>query len=123
MEMEAQNQLLIGKAQWASLPPRYRAILKYAGAYATIEMLAAYDAKNAAALPRLVAAGAQLSVLPEEVIKALRGGLEHVLDEEAAQSESFKKVLTSWRAFRADQHRWFSFADTRAELAAYRSAV
>src|SRR5690348_9483913 len=93
MEMEAQNQLLVGKAQWAALPPRYRAILKYAGAYATLEMLAAYDAKDAAALPRLVAAGAQLSVLPEEVIKALRGGLEQVLDEEAAQSETFKKVL------------------------------
>ena len=34
----------------------------------------------------------------------------------------FKKVLTDWRSFRANQHRWFSIADTRAELAVYRSA-
>jgi TRAP-type mannitol/chloroaromatic compound transport system substrate-binding protein len=47
--------------------------------------------------------------------------LETVLDEEAAQNEQFKKILTNWRQFRADQHRWFSIADTRAELAVYRT--
>ncbi len=121
MELEAVNQLMIGKGEWAGLPPRYQAILRYAGTYAMTEMLAAYDAKNASALARLVAAGTQLSVLPEEIIKALRVGLEAVLDEESAQNEGFKKVLTDWRAFRAEQHRWFSIADTRAELAVYRS--
>ncbi|MEA2803247.1 MAG: hypothetical protein QOE49_3342, partial [Rhodospirillaceae bacterium] len=121
MELEAVNQLMINKAAWASLPPRYQAILKYACNYAMTEMLASYDAKNATAIARLVAAGTQLSVLPEEVIKALRVALETVLDEEAAQSEQFKKILTNWRQFRADQHRWFSIADTRAELAVYRT--
>ena len=121
MELEAVNQLFIGKAAWASLPPRYQAILKYACNYAMTEMLASYDAKNAVAIARLVAAGTQLSVLPESVIKALRVALEAVLDEEAAQNEQFKKVLANWRAFRADQHRWFSIADTRAENAVYRS--
>lgn len=62
----------------------------------------------------------QLSVLPE-IIKALRVALEQVLDEEAAQSPQFKKILTNWRAFRANQHRRFSIADTRAEFAVYRS--
>ena len=33
----------------------------------------------------------------------------------------FKKILTNWRQFRAEQHRWFSIADTRAELAVYRT--
>jgi TRAP-type mannitol/chloroaromatic compound transport system substrate-binding protein len=121
MELEAVNQLMIGKGPWASLPPRYQAILKYAGTYAMTEMLAAYDAKNSAALARLVAAGTQLAVLPEEIIRSLRTALEQVLDEEAAQHEGFKKVLADWRTFRAEQHRWFSIADTRAELAVYRS--
>jgi len=121
MELEAVNQLFIGKAAWAALPPRYQAILKYACNYAMMEMLASYDAKNAVAIARLVAAGSQLSVLPDEVIKALRGALETVLDEEAAQSAQFKKILANWRQFRASQHRWFSIADTRAELAVYRS--
>jgi len=121
MELEAVNQVMINKAAWAALPPRYQAVLKYACNYAMTEMLASYDAKNAQAIARLVAAGTQLSVLPEEVIKALRVALETVLDEEAAQNEQFKKILTNWRQFRADQHRWFSIADTRAELAVYRT--
>ena len=78
--------------------------------------------KNAEAIARVVAGGAVLSVLPDDVVKALRAALETVLDEEAAASPQFKKVLTDWRAFRANQHRWFSIADTRAELAVYRSA-
>ncbi|MDP1963596.1 MAG: TRAP transporter substrate-binding protein DctP [Reyranella sp.] len=121
MELEAVNQLFIGKAAWASLPPRYQAVLKYACNYAMTEMLASYDAKNAVAIARLVAAGTQLSVLNDEIIKALRVALEAVLDEEAAQNEQFKKVLANWRQFRASQHRWFSIADTRAENAVYRS--
>ncbi len=121
MELEAVNQLFIGKAAWASLPPRYQAVLKYACNYAMTEMLASYDAKNAVAIARLVAAGTQLSVLNDEIIKALRVALEAVLDEEAAQNEQFKKVLANWRAFRSLQHRWFSIADTRAENAVYRS--
>jgi TRAP-type mannitol/chloroaromatic compound transport system substrate-binding protein len=121
MELEAVNQLFIGKAAWASLPPRYQAILKYACNYAMTEMLASYDAKNAVAIARLVAAGTQLSVLNDDIIKALRVALESVLDEEAAQNEQFKRVLANWRQFRANQHRWFSIADTRAENAVYRS--
>ena len=48
-------------------------------------------------------------------------GAKTVLDEEASQSEQFKRVLASWRQFRTEQHRWFSIADTRAELAVYRT--
>ena len=121
MELEANNVLVVNKAAWASLPPRYQAALRYACGYVMTEMLASYDAKNADAIARLVAGGAVLSVLPDEVVKALRVALETVLDEEAAQSEQFKKIVTNWRAFRANQHRWFSIADTRAENAVYRS--
>ncbi len=121
MELEATNQLMISKKAWATLPPRYQAAMRAAGSVANQEMLASYDAKNAEAIARLVAAGTQLSVLPDEIIKALRVALEQVLDEEAAANEQFKKILTNWRAFRANQHRWFSIADTRAENAVYRS--
>ena len=55
------------------------------------------------------------------LLAALRVALESVLDEEAAGNERFKKILANWRQFRTEQHRWFSIADTRAELAVYRS--
>jgi TRAP-type mannitol/chloroaromatic compound transport system substrate-binding protein len=82
-------------------------------------MVASYDAKNALAINRVIAGGAQLSVLPPEIIKALRTALETVLDEEGAKSSRFKKILDNWRQFRAEQHRWFALADTRAEVAVY----
>jgi TRAP-type mannitol/chloroaromatic compound transport system substrate-binding protein len=119
MELEAVNQLFIHKAAWAALPPPYQAALRYACWYAATEMLASYDAKNALAINRVIAGGAQLSVLPPEIIKALRAALETVLDEEAAKSDRFKKILTNWRQFRSEQHRWFALADTRAEVAVY----
>jgi hypothetical protein len=28
-------------------------------------------------------------------------------------------VLENWRAFRAEQHRWFSIADARTEMSVY----
>ena len=121
MELEAINVVMVSKKNWEALPKRYQAALRYASAYAMQDMLASYDAKNALAIARLVASGTQLSVLPEEIIKALRVALETVLDEEAANDAQFKKILANWREFRASQHRWFSIADARAENAVYRT--
>ena len=119
LELCANTSLYINKAAWAKLPPSYQSMLRAACAYALMEMLAGYDAKNAKALSRVVAAGAQLTVLTPETLRALRTALEQVLDEEAAKSEQFKKVLENWRAFRAEQHRWFSIADARTEMSVY----
>jgi TRAP-type mannitol/chloroaromatic compound transport system substrate-binding protein len=119
LEMEANNSFYISKARWAELPPAYQAMLRAACAYTVMDMLATYDARNPKALVRLVAAGTQLSVLSPETLKALRTALEQVLDEEAAKSEQFKRVLENWRAFRAEQHRWFSIADARTEMSVY----
>ena len=119
LEMEANNCLFINKAAWAALPPSYQAMLRGACAYAQMEMLAGYDAKNARAINRVVAAGAQLVVLTPEILRALRTALEQVLDEESAKSEQFKKLAENWRAFRAEQHRWFSIADARTEMSVY----
>jgi TRAP-type mannitol/chloroaromatic compound transport system substrate-binding protein len=119
LELAAQTCLYVNKASWAALPPTYQAMVRTACWYALLEMLASYDAKNAKALARVVAQGAQLSVLSPEILRALRTALEAVLDEEAAKSESFKRVLDNWRAFRTEQHRWFSIADARTEMAVY----
>jgi TRAP-type mannitol/chloroaromatic compound transport system substrate-binding protein len=119
LELCANNSMYINKAAWAALPPSYQSMLRAACAYALMEMLALYDAKNAKALSRVIAGGAQLTVLTPEILRALRTALEQVLDEEAAKSEQFKKVLENWRAFRSEQHRWFSIADARTEMSVY----
>ncbi len=119
LEMEANTGLFINKAKWAELPPTYQAMLRAACAYALMEMLAGYDARNPKALTRLVAGGAQLVVLSPDILKAIRVALEQVLDEEAAKSEQFRLVLENWRAFRAEQHRWFWIGDARTEMSVY----
>ncbi len=119
LEMEANNSLYVNKAAWAALSPSYQAMLRTACAHTLMEMLASYDANNAKAIARVVAQGAQISVLSQDILKALRTASEVVLDEEAAKSEQFKKVLDNWRQFRAEQHRWFSLADARTEMAVY----
>jgi TRAP-type mannitol/chloroaromatic compound transport system substrate-binding protein len=119
LELCANNCMFINKAKWAELPASYQAMMRAACSYALMEMLASYDAKNAKALARVVAAGAQLVVLTPETLRALRNALEQVLDEESAKSEQFKKVCENWRAFRSEQHRWFSVADARTEMSVY----
>ena len=101
------------------MPVAYQAMLRATCAYTLMDMLAGYDARNPKALNRLVAAGAQLVVLSPDILKALRVALEQVLDEEAAKSEQFKRVLENWRTFRAEQHRWFLIADARTEMSVY----
>ena len=92
MELEAVNQLFVNKAGLgdaaAALPG---GPANTPAATRMTEMLASYDAKNAMAIARLVAAGTQLSVLPPEIIKALRVALETVLDEEAAQKRAVQE--------------------------------
>jgi TRAP-type mannitol/chloroaromatic compound transport system substrate-binding protein len=119
LELCANNSLYINKAKWGELPPSYQAMLRAACSYALMEMLASYDARNAKAIARVVAQGAVLTVLSPDILRALRTALEQVLDEEAGKSEQFKKVLENWRAFRAEQHRWFSIADARTEMSVY----
>ncbi|MEA2930485.1 MAG: hypothetical protein QOG38_2913 [Hyphomicrobiales bacterium] len=119
LELEANSCLYINKAAWAALPANYQAMVRGACAYALMEMLAGYDARNAKAINRVVANGAQLVVLTPEILRVLRAALETVLDEESAKSEQFKRLADNWRLFRAEQHRWFSIADARTEMSVY----
>ena len=119
MELEAINQLFVHKPLVGACrrPTRRRCDMPAGTRWP--EMLGLLRRQECQGDHRVVAGGAQLSVLPPEIIKALRTALETVLDEEAAKSDQFKKILENWRQFRAEQHRWFSIADTRAEFAVY----
>ena len=119
MEMEASINVFVNKPAWNSLPPTYQAILRAACFQADTEMLASYDAKNPQALASVIMKGAKLNFFPQDVLKAMKAASEEVLDEEAQRNALFRKVLTSWRAFRKDMHRYHSIADARAEMVTY----
>src|SRR5208282_2806103 len=62
--------LFVNSKAWAVLPRAYQAILEAACAEANVDMMAKYDARNPAALRRLVAAGVQLHAFSREIMLA-----------------------------------------------------
>src|SRR5260370_11224904 len=64
------NHLMINVDKWNELPKRYQAIITSAAAYANTELTAKYDARNPAALKRLIAGGTELRAFPQPVMEA-----------------------------------------------------
>jgi TRAP-type mannitol/chloroaromatic compound transport system substrate-binding protein len=96
---------------WNKLPKGYQAAFEVAAAEANLSMLAEYDAKNPAALNRLVQSGAQLRIYPREVLDAAYNETEKIYAAEVLANPQFKKVFESWNRFRKDQHQWFKVAE------------
>lgn len=115
LELGASLCLAINRDSWAKLPPRYQEALRAASTSAAADLLAKYDANNIPALKRLVGQGVKLKAWPPEVMHAMQRATRQVLEDYAAKSPTFAKVLASWRAFRADQLLWASVNDGAAE--------
>ncbi len=99
------------KGKWDELPKAYKATATAAAAYANADMLAKYDARNPAALRRLVGAGAQLRPFPQEVMEASYKAANELYDETSAKNVEFKKVYETYRAFRNEEYLWFQVAE------------
>jgi TRAP-type mannitol/chloroaromatic compound transport system substrate-binding protein len=103
--------LFVNQAKWKELPKAYQAILTTASAYANTDMLAKYDARNPAALRRLLGAGTQLRPFSQEILEAAYKSANEVYDEVSAKNPDFKKVYESVRAFRNEEYLWFQVAE------------
>src|SRR6267378_6210614 len=64
------NHTQVNLQKWNELPKNYQAILKAAAGTINLEQTARYDARNPAALKRLVANGAQLRPFSKEILDA-----------------------------------------------------
>jgi TRAP-type mannitol/chloroaromatic compound transport system substrate-binding protein len=96
---------------WNKLPATYQAVLKAVAAQANTELMTRYDAWNAQAIRRMVAAGAQLRPFSREIMAAAWTETHKMYDELSAQNPVFKKVYDSWRPFRDQQYQWFRVAE------------
>jgi TRAP-type mannitol/chloroaromatic compound transport system substrate-binding protein len=103
--------LFINQAKWKELPKAYQAILTTAAGYANSDMLAKYDARNPAALRRLLGAGTQLRPFSPEILEAAYNATTEVFDEVSAKNADFKKVVDSIKAFRNEEYLWFQVAE------------
>src|SRR6266853_4709960 len=102
---------LINQAKWNELPKNYQAIVIAAAGFANVEMTGRYDARNPAALKRLIAAGTQLRPFPQPVMEACLKASNEVNADTAAANADYKKVLDSMQAFRNDEVLWWQVAE------------
>ncbi len=101
----------VQRSAWDELPSHYREVLRTAARSAARTMQTRYDAKNPAALDRLVAEGVQLRPFSEEILEAARRESLAYIEELASGDEAFRRVYDHWRRFRAASYRWFNTAE------------
>jgi len=105
------NHLMINLPKWNELPKTYQGVVAAAAGLANIEETARYDARNPAALKRLIAAGTQLRPFPQPVMEACLKASNEVNAETSAGNADYKKVLDSMQAFRNDEYLWWQVAE------------
>ncbi len=103
--------MFINRAKWDTVPKFYQTMLQGAGQAANAAMLARYDAKNPAALKRMLRKGVQLRAFPKEIMMAGFEAAEKTYAQTASTNAGFKKVFDNWHQFRADQYLWSQVAE------------
>ncbi|MES2535722.1 MAG: TRAP transporter substrate-binding protein DctP [Pseudomonadota bacterium] len=106
-----QVSFYVGIKEWEKLPPDYKAAFESASREAHLLMQAQYDARNPAALARILKSGGKLRMFSKEIMDACYKASEEVLQEEAGKNAKFKAMLDPWLRFRRDQNQWFSVAE------------
>jgi TRAP-type mannitol/chloroaromatic compound transport system substrate-binding protein len=106
-----QVDLFLNRKAYDALSPEYKAIVESASAYAHVDMQAKYDARNPAALKRLVASGTKLFRFPKDLMESAFKESMALYSELSASNPAWKKVYEDYAVFRRDQNLWFRFTE------------
>lgn len=110
-EGSAELSYFINNDKWNALPKNYQAALTHAIKSTGLDMLNKYDQRNAAALQRLIVAGAQLRPFPEDVLQQSYIQSRLMFGEMSAQNPSFKKLHDSLGAFMSESNNYLAISD------------
>jgi TRAP-type mannitol/chloroaromatic compound transport system substrate-binding protein len=110
-ESNSQFSFYVNIKEWEKLPKEYQAAFETAAYQVNLDMMAEYDAKNPAALRRLIANGVKLHAYSLEIMRAAQTAAYAIYAEEAAKNPAFKKIYESWYKFREDQMAWGAVAE------------
>jgi TRAP-type mannitol/chloroaromatic compound transport system substrate-binding protein len=102
---------MINTAKWNELPKAYQSIVTMAAAAVNADVQAKYDARNPAALKRLVASGAELRPFSPSIMEASYKASGEVYAETTAANADFKKIYDSIIAFRNEEYLWWQVAE------------
>ncbi|GIV84660.1 MAG: ABC transporter substrate-binding protein [Candidatus Roseilinea sp.] len=101
--------------EWNKLPKAYQEAIKSAAAEANQNMVARYDARNAAALAKLTAQGVQVKRFSNEILAAAQKAALGLYEEYASKDADFKRVYESWKKFKAETDKWFGLNEYAIE--------
>ncbi len=105
-------EVQINLDEWQELPKQYQEALKTAAYEANVRVMARYDAKNPAALNRLINdGGVKLRPFPDDLLKAAEESAFELFDENAAADTDFASIFREWSAFRDAIHAWHGLAE------------
>jgi len=102
---------MIDRRSFDALPSTYQAMVRVAVREAAAHMQQVYDARNPAALARLVDAGVQVRPFSQDLMREARAATEDMLSTKAAADPAYAKILEPWRDFRAKSNAWFAGAE------------
>ncbi len=101
----------VNNKAYEGLSAENKAILEAATMFAATEMQAKYDARNPAALKRLVGGGAKLFRFPKDMMSAAFKEAIALYDELSGTNPAWKKIYADYATFRRDQNLWFRFTE------------
>jgi TRAP-type mannitol/chloroaromatic compound transport system substrate-binding protein len=97
---------LVNIKAWEALPAEYRAIFTAAAHEANAGMMAKYDARNGAALRRLIATGTIVKPFPKPVMEGFFKASQDMYRDLGSGNAAFKKVYDSYAGFQKDVVSW-----------------
>jgi TRAP-type mannitol/chloroaromatic compound transport system substrate-binding protein len=107
----AATHFMINLARWIELPKAYQTIMTAAAGAINADVQAKYDARNPAALKRLIAGGAELRPFSPPIMEASFKASNEVYAETTASNADFKKIYDSIVAFRNEEYLWWQVAE------------
>ncbi len=75
-------------------------------------MQARYDARNPAALERILGSGVQLKPFAQDIMTKAFDASKQLLADQAAKDPEYAKLYQHWQKARTDAFRWFRSAET-----------
>ena len=106
-----QLDFYVNNKAYAALSGEYKAILESACVEAGMNMMAKYDARNPAALKRLVGGGTKLFRFPKDMMDASFKVAMDIYSDLSAKNPAWKKVYDDFSGFRRDSNLWFRFTE------------
>jgi TRAP-type mannitol/chloroaromatic compound transport system substrate-binding protein len=96
---------------WAALPVEFQEIFRAAAQQSAVAMQVRYDARNPAALRRLLGYGVQMRRFSDDIMAIAERESLALLEEQAAADAGYRKVYEPWKKARGEAFDWWSAAE------------